>query len=118
MPCGFRFRACGTRRHKLSRHKRRRPLTAERSHQKHRRELPQVSRSKDRATYPLDRHTASSAAAADRVLIREKFFRHFFVNDRHTARVFVFAFLLSEIAATEQFYPECLAVAGCDRGEE
>ena len=55
---------------------------------------------------------------ADRVLIREKFFRHFFVNDRHTARVFVFAFFLSEIAATEQFYPECLAVAGCDRGEE
>src|SRR4030095_5030069 len=35
----------------------------------------------------------------DRVLVREKLFRHFFVDNGHPARVLVFAFALSEIAA-------------------
>jgi hypothetical protein len=54
----------------------------------------------------------------DRVLLREKLFRQFFVNDRYAARLFVFAFVLSEIAAPQQFYPERLAVTGRDCGEE
>ena len=35
---------------------------------------------------------------SDRVLIREKFFRHFFVDNRNSPGVFAFAFGLSEIA--------------------
>jgi hypothetical protein len=36
----------------------------------------------------------------DRVLVREKLLRHFLVDHRHTPRILVFAFVLSEIAAS------------------
>src|SRR5207249_3173118 len=54
----------------------------------------------------------------DRVLVREKFFCHFFVNERYTAPLFVFAFLLSEITAPQEFYAQRVAVTGRDRGVE
>src|SRR5881227_3990283 len=54
----------------------------------------------------------------DRVLVREKLFRHFFVDDRYTPRILVFAFVLGEIAAPQEFYAERVAVAGRDSGVE
>ncbi len=35
----------------------------------------------------------------DRLFIGEKFFRHFFIDDRHASRILAFGFVLSEIAA-------------------
>ena len=39
---------------------------------------------------------------ADRVLVWEKFLRHFFIEDGNATPVFVFAFGLREIAAPQQ----------------
>jgi hypothetical protein len=36
----------------------------------------------------------------NRIFVREKFFRHFFVDDRHASRIFVFGFVLGKIAAS------------------
>src|SRR5262245_24306372 len=53
----------------------------------------------------------------DWIFILKKFFHHFFVDDRNAPRIFVFAFVLCEIAAAYQFYAKRLAVTGRNRGE-
>src|SRR5262245_47010543 len=54
----------------------------------------------------------------NRLFTWEKFFGQFFVDNRHATPVFVFAFVLSEIAAPQQFYAQRVAVTGGDRGVE
>ena len=47
-----------------------------------------------------------------------KFLRHFFVDDRDAARVFVFRFGRCEIATTQKTDADCIEVTRCDRGEK
>src|SRR4029077_19456370 len=55
---------------------------------------------------------------ADRVLVREKFRRHFFVDDGDAARILVLAFGLRKIAAAQQLDAQGIEIAGADRSVE
>src|SRR5215510_2512612 len=54
----------------------------------------------------------------DWIFVGEKFFRRFLVDDRNSTALLVFAFVLGEISAAQQFYAQRLAVTGRYRGEE
>src|SRR5437588_8652357 len=53
---------------------------------------------------------------ADRILVRKKLFRHFFVDNADTPGLFAFAFGLGEIATAEELHPDRIEIAGRDRG--
>src|SRR6476620_1626080 len=55
---------------------------------------------------------------ADRVLVREKFRRHFFINDRDAARILVLAFGLRKIAAAQQLDAQGIEITRADRSVE
>src|SRR5207302_7413064 len=51
---------------------------------------------------------------ADSVLVRKKFFRHFFVDNADTPGLFAFAFRLREIATAQELHPDRIEISGRD----